>query len=396
LAAMIAPRPLLISNTDKDRIFPLDGVVDVYSKTRRIYELHNAVGNIGLNIAEGPHKDTQELRVNAFHWFNRFLKDEDPLIESKATKLFTPQELKVFDELPDDERVTSIQESFVTLADEKLPETQEELDAMQERVLEQLRNRTFRNVDLDANPHLKEIGSWRNGDSELTLMTYNSGDVYELPLYVLQADPEVESNVINLVLCDEEKWQQVSDELGFGFPECPTLKSNSEKEWAKTKLFNVLQARQDVSFVFCVPRGIGPTAWTATDKQEIHIKRRMALLGHTVDSLRIYDVYQCLRALRAFSPGKIELHTIGTTSEWGLMATILFPGIDEVVLDGIDCDFRSGPYLLQVSQFLTKAQAILIAIHRAKYFALLNEPDRQNECSKKLDAAVKQLFKEND
>ena len=33
VAALIAPRPLLISNTDKDRIFPLDGVVDVYTRT---------------------------------------------------------------------------------------------------------------------------------------------------------------------------------------------------------------------------------------------------------------------------------------------------------------------------------------------------------------------------
>ncbi|MEM1444380.1 MAG: CocE/NonD family hydrolase, partial [Verrucomicrobiota bacterium] len=33
LAALVAPRPQLILNTDKDRIFPLDGVVDVYAKT---------------------------------------------------------------------------------------------------------------------------------------------------------------------------------------------------------------------------------------------------------------------------------------------------------------------------------------------------------------------------
>ena len=30
--------------------------------------------NLGLQITEGPHRDTQELRVHAFHWFNRFLK----------------------------------------------------------------------------------------------------------------------------------------------------------------------------------------------------------------------------------------------------------------------------------------------------------------------------------
>ena len=33
VASLVAPRPLLISNSDKDRIFPLNGVVDVYVKT---------------------------------------------------------------------------------------------------------------------------------------------------------------------------------------------------------------------------------------------------------------------------------------------------------------------------------------------------------------------------
>ncbi len=39
IAALVAPRPLLISNTDKDTIFPLDGVVQVHRKTRHIYDL---------------------------------------------------------------------------------------------------------------------------------------------------------------------------------------------------------------------------------------------------------------------------------------------------------------------------------------------------------------------
>ena len=80
-----APRPLLISNSDKDGIFPLDGVVRIHSQVRKIYDLHGAGDKLGLQITEGPHKDTQELRVHAFHWFNRFLKGDDPLIETTAS-----------------------------------------------------------------------------------------------------------------------------------------------------------------------------------------------------------------------------------------------------------------------------------------------------------------------
>src|SRR5205823_9587689 len=51
---------------------------------------------------DGPHKDTQNLQVPVFRWFNRHLKHEDPLIEMAATKFFQPPELKVFETIPSD------------------------------------------------------------------------------------------------------------------------------------------------------------------------------------------------------------------------------------------------------------------------------------------------------
>ena len=108
VAAMIAPRPLLICNTDKDNIFPLDGVVSVYSNARRIYKSLGAEGKIGLQIAEGPHKDTQPLNEGAFHWFERWLKGADPMavLDEGATKRLEPEQLRVFKELPVDEKNT--------------------------------------------------------------------------------------------------------------------------------------------------------------------------------------------------------------------------------------------------------------------------------------------------
>ena len=54
VAALAAPRPLLISNSDKDKIFPLDGVVRLHEKVRRIYRLYGAEDKLGLQITEGP------------------------------------------------------------------------------------------------------------------------------------------------------------------------------------------------------------------------------------------------------------------------------------------------------------------------------------------------------
>ena len=118
LAALVAPRPLLITNTDKDEIFPLDGVVDTYNRTRALYKKLGKEANIGLHIAEGPHKDMQTLNTGPIHWMNRFLKGANnmDLTEEPVRKQHKPAELRVFAEIPSDEKVTTVDEWFVPAA----------------------------------------------------------------------------------------------------------------------------------------------------------------------------------------------------------------------------------------------------------------------------------------
>jgi hypothetical protein len=87
--------------------------------------LLGAKEKIGLTIVEGPHKDTQPIRVPAFHWFERHLKGKEPTdtFEMAAVKFFEPQELKVFRELPADEKNTIIDESFATRTAAGMPES---------------------------------------------------------------------------------------------------------------------------------------------------------------------------------------------------------------------------------------------------------------------------------
>ncbi len=116
VAALVAPRPLLISNTDKDALFPLDGVLRIHQKVRDIYKLYNAEKNLGLHITESPHRDTQELQIHAFVWFNRFLKNENPPIDKPAISFFEPNQLSVFEQIPADQINAKIHESFVPQA----------------------------------------------------------------------------------------------------------------------------------------------------------------------------------------------------------------------------------------------------------------------------------------
>ena len=116
LAALVAPRPHRISNTDDDRIIPLDGVVRLYQSTRRLYKLLGQEDQIGLHIAQGPHKDTQPLNIGAQHWFNRHLQSADLMHTTSmpATKELAPADLRVFGkDLPADQLNTTIDHTFV-------------------------------------------------------------------------------------------------------------------------------------------------------------------------------------------------------------------------------------------------------------------------------------------
>lgn len=134
VAALVAPRALCICNTDKDGIFPIDGVFKIYQSTRRIYKLLGAEQNIGLQFAEGPHADTQPLNTGEFHWMTRFLQGADRMstLDAPAVHSIPMEKLRVFpvntgsltpdtkptpDQLgwPSDQRNTRIDESFVAL-----------------------------------------------------------------------------------------------------------------------------------------------------------------------------------------------------------------------------------------------------------------------------------------
>ncbi|MFN0129131.1 MAG: CocE/NonD family hydrolase [Verrucomicrobiales bacterium] len=160
VAALVAPRPLLILNTDKDDIFPLDGVYSVYRSTRRIYDLLGAADHLGLQIAEGPHEDTQSLNVGAFAWFERFLKGADRMatFDEAAKPSIPPARLRVFAEPPKDERTTRIDDDFVpTPPVPAVPATAAEWLALRESWMAALHERVFRLGPGDAHPATPEV-----------------------------------------------------------------------------------------------------------------------------------------------------------------------------------------------------------------------------------------------
>lgn len=73
IAALIAPRALLISAGANDRGFPVDGVVETYDYARRTYAAMHVPEKIHLRVEPCGHAFTETMHATALWWLRRWL-----------------------------------------------------------------------------------------------------------------------------------------------------------------------------------------------------------------------------------------------------------------------------------------------------------------------------------
>ncbi len=346
LAALAAPRPLLIVNTDDDNIFPLNGVVRLRDKVRRVYDLLGAGDKCGLVITPGPHKDTQELQVPVMRWFNRHLKGEETLIENAAVKLFSPQQLKVFDTLPGDAVNARIHETFVVAAQVALPTTKDEWTVQREHWLTTLRAKCFR--------------TWKATNQPLEKVVGNPGRTH----YFQRSDTAHVSLSFDVLL--DQKAEKI--ELVVGYPKRRTATNDPGVVQGRIRYPTTNQPA-----FMSTPRGIvkyapPPIDFEAVAKKEIQLRRRHMMLGETRDSARVSDIVHAIEAIRAhkdFSTLPIRLEAEGDMAVNALYASLFAP-VDELVLTKLPKSHTSGPDYLNVLRILDIPQAVAMASERGR------------------------------
>ena len=211
VAAMVAPRPLMISNSDNDTIFPLDGVYRTYNAARKVYSLYGREDKIAFNITAGGHSDTQQLRVNAFDWLNQHLKGKSQPIETVATKMFEPEQLKVFETLPEDELNTKIEETFVAAAKPvDPPKTEANWKELQEKRMTTLRTKVFAGWPSEPEP-LAARQAWSAAKDGVTLraIDFTSQNVIRLRLFVMHKTTDEKPKLVVLNPVDEDGWSRI-------------------------------------------------------------------------------------------------------------------------------------------------------------------------------------------
>jgi dienelactone hydrolase len=364
LPGLFAPKPLLISNTDKDRIFPVDGVFDVYMKTRPVYAALKAEPKFGLQITEGPHKDTQELHIHAFVWMNRFLKGEEGPIEDVAVKFFEPEQLRVFDELPKDEINTRVDELFVPKAPTPVvPASKEEWTSLTTRLKDGLNDKVFRGWP-DHEPSAGELELTQSQDSNhdglrFEMYEFTSQAPYRLPLFVVSKGEG--QGPVTVIPLDQPGWELLQKGPKFAAESLKPGEPEIVAGWKKD-----LES-QGSSVVFVPPRGIGPTEWTHEKLKGNHIRRRFALLGQTDDGMRTWDVRCALKAARSIpslNGRPIQLAANGDAAVWALYASLYESPVEKVTLTKLPATHMEGPALFNVLRVLDVPTAVALAAGR--------------------------------
>lgn len=367
LAALVAPRPLLIANTDKDKIFPLDGVIRVHEKVKSIYDLYGASDKLGLCITEGPHQDTQPLQVHAFQWFNHYLKNDDSPIVDVAEKFFDREELAVFDELPEDAINAKIHETFVPEAPKPVPpDTQFAWSIQRNEWMSDLREKVLAGWPEDQQPlNVKHVFSQNKFGVQVSAYDYDSQPDVRLRLYILE-HPNYQHREYSIDVLADAEWKDTIGYLHSHFPDQfkdEQIAGNLKDEDAYGDIHKAyFEGGIEPASVYVGPRGVGLTAWSGDSRRVTHLLRRFNLLGQTWDGMRVWDVrrgIQALRTIRTSAQGAISIHA-DPEPELIVLSVLFEPNIGYASLSYLPQERSHQLTFLNLDKFLGLPQVLAI------------------------------------
>lgn len=347
VAALVAPRPLLIANSDSDGIFPLDGVERLHAQVRKIYQLHGADDKLGLQISPGPHKDTQELQVAAGRWFNRFLRDDSTAtVEQTGISYFSPEELQVFRNGPPSDQInTRVHELFVPRADAPaVQETKTAWEAQRDCWMTALREKCFR--------------GWPQAPGSLNVERVatdeREGQVVET--YEFDSQPHVRLRLDLLHVKGAERFSTVRMIVGpADSASAPPVPANATE-----------------CIVTFLPRGVGESAGkpvTDDDKRRVQVRRRYMLLGQTEAGMGVWDVRRAIEAVRSLEScraSSLNLSAVGEAAPLVVYASLFEPPVASIQIDNPPESQANGPDFLNVLRYLDFPQAVALACERSE------------------------------
>ena len=381
--ALCAPRPLLLGNSDKDDIFPVPGYRRMAGKVKKLYDLLGASERFALLETSGPHKDTPELRLGAYRWMNRWLKNDNRAVSEPERPRLKPQQLKVFDRAPADSINDVLHEHFrrpVRLELPNAPEVAREWwKGKSPQLMKALEERVFHGWPEKA-PELavKLADDVKIKGVRLRAYDFLSEESVPLRLWLLQHEKVDRPSEVIASVVDEAGWKEWVGDLGPDFRSALHSGGNPapkpDPAWNEARFTQHRKSMEHYHWAFAViaPRGIGPTRWSEVSRFDgkpsgHQIRRRFVLIGQTLDGQRVWDVRRAVACLQGVADLKgVPLTLQGKADMAGvaLYAAIFERGVTGLDLWNPPASHRAGPTLLNVLTILDMPQALALVLPR--------------------------------
>jgi len=302
IGALIAPRPLMIANADRDDLYSIESIRVLAANVKKTYALFNAGDKISLVEAPGGHAERSLLRPKIFSFFIKHLmgKELAPDIvgdfDKSSEALLSDSVLRVFVNGPlRNDRTKTIQNSFIKLPLPPVIKDANELAAYRSKVLDFLRAKTFH-----AFPRETELlnTKWE--------FRYKEEAKFESRVYSFVPEKDWRLKV-------KIHWNQSTEKPQ---PILLVLRNPNEKRYASEELIKGVDP--NLSIAFFEARGIGETGWSPN--LQWHIRRSSAWTGRTIASMRVYDVLRCIEMLRSLEGCEKQNISIAATGEMAAVA----------------------------------------------------------------------------
>ncbi|MGH9308207.1 MAG: hypothetical protein ACRD1U_02455 [Vicinamibacterales bacterium] len=305
VAALIAPRPLLIASASQDGIFPIHAIREVHSQLERLYKTLDRPEHLRLVETPGGHSYHEQSRTAIFSWFLKHLtaKDVAPAevgdIEADEGRLESEEVLEVYsDSRPQPNRTLTIHDEFIRVAAAPAVTTAADVARARKTLAETLRADTFNHFPRTP-PVLDVVEEFALDGGSGTRFAFTSEDGWRL--HGLRRDPaDVKGPSPALVVLRSP---------GEARNDSETFAAGIRAPWIK---------------LYVETRGTGDTSWG--EDLNWHVRRASAWCGRTIASMRVWDALRAIEAARAL-PGvdasRISLAARGEMAAVALYAALL-------------------------------------------------------------------------
>ncbi len=330
LAALIAPRPLLMLNGQKDSIFPPDGYHAVFQKAQGIYSLHGASDHVKEIDDNVEHSDPPLFLREARQWMVRWVKDENTTLPEETNNFakVSAEDLACLKAIPRDAINFSVHDRFAKLASPKEPRSTAAWQQRRSDLTSQLHEKVFRWFPTNAAPFetksLKGSGGWvpRYDYANYKEVSFQSEEGIRIRAQLLTPKnaPARTPLLIYVKRAQDSFYFSDWDEL------LPLFSSHTVL---------VLNPR-------FTELALGPADYA-------EVERTAVWVGRTISAMQVWDILRSVDWAvneERLAPTSINFYGKGEMGVLGLYAALLDTRIDKVILNDPPASHRQGPALL--------------------------------------------------